>query len=398
MADLFKQHEVLGLGDIPPFGDWLQDMLRNQQTLAVVPRERTKRLCFSSHDDSWEIDFKNIAGPLAAGQLKTQVLQLGNLKLAMRNVASDLPELTRILADQWHIEAGLVYRSLAPMVVGDLTSASHCINQVVTPHGKFRKLDQDAFEVALLLPQYEHGICRYYSAIGVPKAKIHAEKLIFTTPSTAPQWYVIYHNLWVKVLAYYSGDPTLGYAFNEDRDPFEAVGKVLKLTPQQAEVFLLWNACGRNLETFNQRFSARLNDLPGDVLEWNTMGDRHMPALSHAVQSMVQSYYDTRTIETRYGRKLRPGAPIGEAVAYRIFGTVEELVSVAAVTICNNRTSSDTLILDYQGGPAAEVIRLAGIGPGKAGEQLEWLRMVRELSGLASPLGSLALKPQVFQP
>jgi hypothetical protein len=397
VADLFKQHEVLGLGDIPPFGEWLQDMLRNQQTLAIVPRERTKRVCLSSRDDSWELDFKNIAGPLAAGQLKTQVLQLGNLKLAMRNVAVDLPELTRILADQFHMEPGLVYRALAPMVVGDLTAASHCINQVVTPHGKFRKLDQDAFEIALLLPQYEHAISRYYAAIGLPKAKLHAERQVLFAKAT-PDWYVVYHNLWVRVLAYYSGDPTLGYAFQEERDPFEAVGRMLKISAQQAEVFLLWHACGRHLETFNHRFPARLNDLPQDILEWNTMADRHMPALSHAVQSMVQSYYDTRTIETRYQRKLRPGAPIGEAVAFRVFGTVEELVSVAAVSICNNRTSSDTLIVDYQGGPAAEVIRLAGTGPKGLGDQLEWLRVVRELSGLGNPLGVLALKPQVFQP
>lgn len=394
--DIFKTHSTEALQETAAFGTWLQDAARKHFPVAVVARERAHKICLSTRDEAWEIDLKSVSAPLALAQFKQIAMQNQQLDLMMRNVGKDAPELVKMLAEVFRTDPMVVWRALLPQIVGDLTQAAHCINQNVTPHSKFKRIDQNAFEIALLLPQYEYGIAPYYSKVGLPLSKLVAEAAIVGNRGD-PDWYVTYSNLWLRVLAFYSGDPTLGYAVAEDRDPIDAVANLFKCGPFEAEVLLLWQCCGRDMETFKNRFGDRVRDLP-DIDELNKKIDRYMPALANSCAVMIRSYADTRLIETRYGRKLRPGVPMGEAVAFRVFGTVEELVAIAAVTFWNQRISSDILITRFEGGPAADVIRIAGFSPHTVEGQYTWLNELKALAPLANPLGSLPLKPTVFAP
>jgi hypothetical protein len=179
----------------------------------------------------------------------------------------------------------------------------------------------------------------------------------------------------------------------EDRDPFEAVGKLLKVEAPVAETLLLWQACGRDMDCFTKRFPALVNQLPEDLVQYSEQFNRSLPSLSMSVAQMKQAYYESRSVETRYGRRLRPGHPYGEAVAFRVFGTVEDLIGIAAVTFWQNRPSSDILLTQFGGG--LDNIRVGGVGP-KHGKEM-WLQELKSLSGLANPLKDISLHPNVVQ-
>src|SRR3990167_3294798 len=107
---------------------------------------------------------------------------------------------------------------------------------------------------------------------------------------------------------------------------------------------------------------------------------------------MRQAYRETGTLETRYGRRFRAGQTEGEAVTHLIFGTVEDIVSVAMVTFWTNRTTRDIMILRAEGGPSADTIRIHGTGPSSIGGKASWMIHLQELATLASPLGLVDLK------
>src|SRR3990167_575115 len=384
----YQLHTVNKLAEIAPFGEWLIDMSQRDELVGVALRERQEKLAFSTREDGWILDLKSVAGPLALGVLRTQLLNQSQLKLAARNLASDLSALCKFLASQLDVSEHMVYLSASPAFVADLTSAAKCINQTVTPAGKFRNIEHDAYEIALLEPQFAHGICPYYQKIGIPLAKAVAETAL-TKKGGDADWWVTYEHLWVKVLAFYTGDPTLTWALHEGRDPIETIAAMLKVPPEMAENLLLCQTCGRDMASYTRRFRA---ELPDDLDTWLLAFDRALPSLSAACAGMQRAYWERRTITTLYGRTLRPGNPMGEAVAFRVFGTVEDIIGIAATTFWNNRTSNDILLTRLDGGPAANIIRVCGVGP-KDSEKYEWQRTLKTLAPPADPLGAGLLKP-----
>lgn len=395
MTDLFVTHNVSSLVDIAPFAQWLTDMARQDELIAMALRSRQKKIAFSTRDDCWVIDVSSDAGLLACGVLRTQLVDQERLKFATRYAAQDIVDTCRFLGDKLGVEYQEMYRSIAPAVVGDLTAAAQCINQPVTPASKFRRIDHDAFEVALLLPQYTHAIATYYTKVGLPLAKLLAETVIRKKATSTPEWWVTYNDLWLRVLTFFTGDPTLGWAFQEHRDPIEAVATLLKVPVTQARVIMLWQACGRDMDAFATRFGPITKELPDDLVSLGDQLNRTLPGLSLACTQMTRAYWDTRTVTTLFERRLRPGHPLGEAVAFRVFGTVEEIVACAAVTFWNNRPYQDVIITGVEGGPSAEVIRITGVGPSSEVERQTWLMGVKQLAPLANPLGMLSLDPTV---
>lgn len=233
-----------------------------------------------------------------------------------------------------------------------------------------------------------NGINRYYAAVALPFARLQAEGTLF--PSKIKSWFVEYDNLWLRVLTSASNDPTLSWMFNEDRPPFDAVGETLKITPTQAQALLLWQAHGRDMTTFAHNFPKQVEELPEDMPKQSVELDKHYPVLCASTLHMQQAYWNSRSVETLYGRRLRPGHSPGEAVAFRIFGTVEDIISVAAVSLWQNRTSPTITINSIEGGADSGLIRISGGGP-STGKEL-WGTVLKDIASLGNPL-SVALKP-----
>lgn len=393
MNNPFETHQVNSLAEVGPFAEWLSGTARAEQKVAIALRERQKKIAFSTRDDCWIVDLKSPAAPFVFGILRTQIIDHNQIKLVARDLYQDLVDLSKILAPLLGFTPNNVFQNLAPAFVGDLTSAAHVINQTVTPKNKMRLVEHDAYDVALLEEQYGIGIVPYYEKVGLPFAKLQAEAVV--NPKRAPEWWVTYQYLWIRVLAYYTGDATLVWSFAEGRDPLESIQNVIHCeSREQAEALLLWQACGRDIAVFRTRFAALIPLLPDSLPVWANIMDKALPSLSVACGQMQQAYQESRSVETLYKRKLRPGNPAGEAVAFRVFGTVEDLLNVAAVTFWNNRPTTDVLISYFDG--TIGTTRIGGVGPQRGVEA--WTQQLKPLSTLANPLGpSLELHPIVTQ-
>lgn len=393
LMSLFQTHQVDKLSEVAPFAMWLSETAQRGQTIAVALRDRQRKMAFATRDDAWVLDFKSPAGAIGAGIIRSQLIDNNQLRFATRNLALDLRDITKFLADLLGMSLPDVWAALAPACVADLTRAAVCVNQAVTPRNKFKSAEHDAYEIALLEPQYATGIADYYLKVGVPMSKLVAETSLFKRKDDPMTWWVSYEQLWLRVLAFYTGDPTLGWAFHEGHDPIERIATLFKIPNETAETLLLYQACGREIPVFQKRFPERI--LPSDLTSWEDRMRRTLPALDSSISAMSRGYWESRTTETRFHRKLRPGHALGESVAFRIFGTVEDIVAIAAVTFWNNRSTSDILLTQIEGGPAENLIRVGGVGPKGEATTWDWIQTLKTIAPLANPLGQLNLKPTV---
>ena len=205
------------------------------------------------------------------------------------------------------------------------------------------------------------------------------------------------HNthLWLRVVAHFTGEPILKAAFMDERSPYAALSKTLECDAETARALLAWQIYGRDMHILQQSMPDVIEALPTDLPAWGVRLDKRVPAFCAGISSMQQSYWQARKLSTRYGRLLRPGAPLGMGSAFMIFGTVEDIVINASVTFWQNRTSPDILVSRFSGGPASDAIRIGGSCPESGRDQ--WSYMLRELAPLNSPLNSGPLRPQVLE-
>lgn len=386
-SDMFELRTVTTPGDVRLLGDWLLLQAKTSETVSIAVKKRPKKIAISTRDEAWVIDSKLPIAELAIPVLRDRLVE-GRIRLMFRTTRLDLPQLVRYLGG----DLGML-QLLSKVTVGDLTSAAACINQPVTEPQKFKRIDHDAFEIALLEPQYvQSGMPKYYEKVGLPVSKLHAEADF--TGTVKPAWFVEYPDLWIKVLAYYTQDPTLLYDIVDGTDIRQTVARIFHVTPEEAELLLLWCACGFDTDTFRQRFGNRTRDLPENLPEWRAHISRKLPNLYNNIESMKRSYEQLRVANTLYDRRLRPGHSSGDAVAFRIFGTAEDIINVAAATYWTNRPTSDTMIIGIS--ELANSWRVLGVGPGNEVENQAWLTYLKTLAPLADPLGQIALRPQVM--
>lgn len=390
MTNVANVHDPVTVSDVGTFASWTLNRARQGEPVAVAFRPKQKKLCVATRDEAWVIDLKKPESALFLGVLETHCVSQNSLQIWARNLPVDLTNLSRLMAQRLERPLREVFDGLSRCFVGDLTAAGHCVNLPVTPSVKYRRIEHDAFEVALNLPQYTHMIARYYEAIGIPLGKAMTEGALFGGKG-AYDWWVTYHHLWVRVFASVTADPTLIMAFADDRDPFECVADATGLSNSDAEIGLLYQACGRDMSVLRRRFPDRVSDLPGDVERLSRAFDLGMPALVNSCAAAIRAYHDQRAVTTLYGRRLRPGNHMGEAIAFPVFGAVEEILAVAGVAFIQNRPSSEILLAGFEGGMSGKVIRIAGVG--KKG--LDSWENLRELAGLAEPLSPVLLLPQI---
>ena len=393
MSDAYKLYVADSPEHVLPLGNWLNDHARHpdQRVYVAVREGRNKKLAFAAGNEVWVVDLKSQAAPLFYSAVLRQV-EHGQITLAARDLFSDLIALSKMLAAPSTLGPKDVFWQLAPLFDGDLLSAGQTIDLPVQPKEFFKKIEDDAYDLALLEPQYRHQIPAYYDKIAVPFAKLQAEAVLHGQPEM--QWWLGYEDLWLKVLAHYAEDPTLKWAFAEGRKPLESIARMLELSLPTTEALMLWQCHGRDMPVFSQAMPEMMEFLPAALPAYGLKLDRALPNICAATLQMQQAYWESRLATTRYNRKLRPGKQLGQAVAFRIFGTVEELIAVAAVAIWRNRTSSDIIISKIQGGPESATNRVGGVGP--ADGKYAWATMLKRVSPLNNPL-SIPLNASVVE-
>jgi hypothetical protein len=375
-------HNVDDFTEVEPFSLWLLNREHKDEPIAVALKKN--KAAFATRDDAWVVDLKGPGSGLALSTLRIRT----GIKMMSRNLARDLVGFTKLLAkSQGDRTLHQIFDQLNHQFVGDMFSAGVCINHEILDSRHFKRIENDVFDTALLLPQYEHAIAPYYQKVGLPMARYSAESALFGVGETT--WWVTYHHLWLRVLAHITNDPSLLRAFLDGQDPIESAMISLDVEPSEAEVALIWQACGRDIDCYRARGFA-VNRLPPNIEALNRALDLAYPTMSSMCEAMKKAYYDSRTVLSIYGRTLRPGKPLGEAVAFRVFGGVEELLAVEMVALMNNRPNPELMVKEFTGGPNASVNRIVGVGT----KGLDTWDDLKELAGLGNPL-TVQLQPQI---
>jgi hypothetical protein len=389
--------------DVPLLANWLQANGRGTDSLGVGKavavalhyKRRRGHLAFATPNEVITLDLRSPMAEALLGVCRSVLLDHPQIDLRCRDMYRDLVDLTQFFGKELQMEESLIYQNLAPAMVGDLRQAANLIGLVTVPKTHFKQAADDAYEVALYGPQYEYQIAPYYNRVSLPYARLQAEGSLFRNDLERYDWWVGFPDLWLRVFTHFSRDPTLSWAFQEDRDVRAAVAGTLKITETQAHSLLMWQAHDREMAAFSSRCPQLVDALPADLPNWARQLDLHYPTLCASTIQMRQAYWESRAAHTLYGRMLRPGHSPGEASAFRIFGTVEDIVAVAAVSYWQARTSTDIRVTRIEGGPDAQQIRIKGEGP-SAGKNM-WKSVLEPIAGLNNPM-SVSLAAQVVLP
>lgn len=394
MTDIYKQYEVKGLEDVGFLATWLNANgtgVEKSISMALHPKRKGGTLSFATIDEVVTISLGGDFEEAMLSPLRTALVEQPRISLLTRDLYTDVVDITRFLAKKFRLNETAVFEGIAPNVVGDLRAAASVIGLQANAKKAFRNSADDAYEIALYEPQYSHAIAPYYEKISLPFARLQAESTLFTDKSKV-DWFVSYPDAWIRVFTHLSGDPTFSYAITQGGGVIDAMARTLEVTPIQARSLLLWQACGRDMTVMASLFPKEVDNLPAAMPKWAITLDKHYPTLCAATMQMGQAYRDSRSAHTLYGRQIRPGKPEGESTAFRIFGTVEDIVAVAAVTMWQNRLSSDIRVTSIEGGPDAEAIRINGVGP-SAGKDF-WGAQLKKIAPLEGPV-SVGLMPTV---
>lgn len=385
----YEVHATTGTWGARPFMDWLQKVgARDADPVGVAVGE--DGVALAQGEDVYVVDDSPEWGFFARAALAAAMMGSSPPRLVALDAEGTLVRLTDELS--YHYPTDDLFRRLSACMLGDLKGCAYVIGQA--PPNTNLSVADAAYTARLLEPQYQLEAPPLYTAVTLPLARLKAEWRVFGQDAPA-DWWVSYHRLWVRVLAYYTGDPTLTWLFNEGQDPLEGLTRLLEWPLEQTESVLVWHVCGRSVDVMAQVAPALMAHLPDDLPAVGDNWNRRFPSLWLGLTNIMHSYQENRVAHTRYKRKQGGGLHPGAASAFTIFGTVQDILDVVAVTLWHNRPRNEIMIKQVDSSPLAAVLRVIGVGP--AQEQEKWIQMIGDLATLASPLGAMPLMPTVVQ-
>lgn len=287
---------------------------------------------------------------------------------------------------------GLDERQLVDRVVGDVEALEYTIGLTPVYHPRdlltaWRGAQQ------LKLPAY-------YENVAIPIQRL------YSLPVAEGQgWEVSYSELFLRVVAHYSGDPQLTQALLTDEYPPQSY-----LTRQLAAIYddvteehgfacILLAALGGDfqfLQTEAPEYAALIEEM-GDLDVLCRHLDKMIPSIRLMATELWQSNMTTPMgayFETLYGRRLpyqmATYEPMPGQYLYHILaGTVEDIIYVLCVTLANQGASvvpPGFCSLDHS---------ITVSGTTKERDLLQWVGGLKQLSTLAGPLAPIPLNAVV---
>mgnify|MGYP001566107716 CR=1 FL=1 len=388
-SDLYVLHAPVDVTGAAPFASWLLNASRSKEKVSMLAHEQQWAFCCGN--EVWLVERNSTPFFVMLDSFRRQALDTSGMSFVGADLFNDLIKLSRFLAEPLDSTPRQVYLRLAPLFEGDLWSAARLGDWQETTD--YNDLAQAAYSAARLEEQHSLGAPAYYRKLSIPYAKLQAEAAL--DERTQAEWRVEYDDLWLRVLCHETGDPLLNSAYAEGRSAFEVVAHALDMDVETARAVLVWQVYGREMDTLQRHFPSLIESLPANLPGVGLRLDKRLAALCAGISSMHQAYWQDRRIETLYGRRLRPGKPMGEASAFRVFGTVEDFIAAVAVTLWQNRTSPDIIINTLPDSLCSDFSRIGGTFPKSSKDQ--WMYMLRELAPMNNPFRAGNLRPQIVE-
>lgn len=387
-TDFYVLNQPETVAEAASFAPWLLNAGRANTKVAVYGRQEF--LVFATSKEVWSIDPRRdeVMAVIIDG-FKRQAVDIPQVQFVARDLFWDIQWLVGLLASHLNMTPEDTFTALRPLFVGDLEGAARAAGWVTEKHSDYSDVVLDAYGTAIHEEQFSIGAAEFYKKIAVPFALLQAEAMLSGFMDT--EWLVQYDDLWLRVLLHYTGDAVLAKAFYDGRSPLQAVATALDTTPDIAQALVLWQLYGRDAVLLSKAIPDAIEMLPIDLPIWGGRLERVMPNLVTRIIGMQQAYWQNRKTLTRYNRILRPGLDPGAASAWVVFGTVEDLMAVAAVSFWQNRTGKGIYINTIKGGFDFAPVRIGGTLP-STGKDF-WRSTVEALAPLANPLSTGSLRP-----
>lgn len=320
--------EVSSLNDVAALGGWLNWQGRQEESdpLGIALREGV--WTFATKGSGWLVVLTDENRELLHQTIKLNLIEGTNPPIiALRDMALDIPEIVLRLSLGAEDELQLLKR-----VSVDISILSYATGIPGARSGNMNALT-DALDISTVGVQMSVEPGGYYRNVGLPLGRMKLARPV----AGERRWSVTYDYLLLRVLAHYTGDPLMARWFTDDKDPWLELKDLLELDDDPAMALIAWVACAMDEDVLRQRSEEYYENLPTNPrLLLATHIDKNLPTLRIGIDALLARYQTApHTAKTLYQRRVVMGASPAQAGAHHLWGSVEDIVSVALVSFGN---------------------------------------------------------------
>ncbi len=277
------------------------------------------------------------------------------------------------------------FKKILHQVKGDLHILQESTGRVIQK-GTFPSPADEAYTALTAELHWGNSAPPYYKQVALPW-------LLQEIWATARKWEgtpfrVSYNDLFLRVLAHFTGEPVMVSAFIDERDPLVAVAEALGLDvvvtgEDQIISILFWAATGFDALYLSTDHPTIYAHLPEGLDELKQVVERHLATITLWAIQQREEYTAKRRLQTLYGRWLMWGLPINDALAQRLLGSVQDILDVAAVAVASFWGEDPLLVYPVTEGLLDRTIRVRGLAPDN--ERSKWMSLITGAATLGSP-------------
>ncbi len=375
--------------DLLALGEWLQALGNEVEKIPVGIAANDVNLAFATKTQGW---FLPVRTPLAQSILPNV---LTKERVAPALVARDTATLVETMGS-W---LGMDSPKLLPSIIHDMTALEYTTGRAVA-----RGLSplKDALDCAAVGPTLAMEAPKFYHRVAMPLIRHNAgpmdlgelgEQMQVVGPA---RWTITYDYLLLRVLTYYTKDPTMTHWFNENQNPLENFSSYLETDSTTAISFLLWMICGEDDTLVARLYPERMSSMPAAPKLIKALHiEKKLPNLQMGLMRLMEEYTTGRRAETLYNRRSPWGLRPEELLHFSIMGSVCDILDVLVATLLLPKYGSENHWLieakdkGYPHWLRAQVVGYNGREP------MEWQRELEALSHLNNPLGQVPLDGKV---
>lgn len=358
-----------------------------------IRTQSERRLGLALHDNILGLADENEGWhtPLALGDLTSQVVRSNLTEVLRSNEAPDLivqnsSTILRLSVILDEIPLGELLR----LVVGDVALLKGSIGRSSSVLPSWPSPADEAYDAIVSEQHWSREAPAFYRQVAIPRMR---QKLLAQEDTVSPgtPWHIIYEDLFLRVVAHYTREPTLVSAFADGRDPAIAVAGLLGLEDtEQAYSAVIWAATNFDsvLLKGHPEIAQILTREPLSSLE--TLCRENLAVFVLHADYAEADYKRERGAKTLYGQHIPWNLSLAEMLMRRYTMTVQEILDVASVAF--GYEDEPFTVGPFEGSPFNRMLRIRGWADGSR-------EGCQETIELRAPLGqplSVPLAPKTI--
>ena len=377
--------------DLLALGEWLQALGNKVEKIPVGISAVGTQLAFATKTQGW------LLRPRADGEE-------GEASNLWRNVLKKVLTTERVspalvTRDTGSLVAGMGYwleqntQHLIPNIIHDMAALEYTTGRATAQGLSPLK---DALDCAAVGPTLAMEAPKFYHKVAMPLVRHNAGSQNVGDIENKNRWTITYDYLLLRVLTYYTKDPTMILWFQDGKDPLGEFSNCLEIDSRTSEAipFLLWLVCGEDDTLMARLYPNWMDSMPDAPKLIKALHiEKKLPNLQMGLMRLLEEYTTGRRAETLYNRRSPWGLRPEELLHFSIMGSVCDILDVLVASLLKHGSENHWLIeakdKGYPHWLRAQVVGYNGREP------MEWQRELEALSHLNNPLGQVPLDGKV---